>query len=129
MRAHKNKEEIVLPDYIKLSPKYPGENNFLRKRRFPASVRFHKKRQDVDPHKFFLSELMLYFPFRDENKDLHADSEELCAQLYLREYDNNCRVKAETMRHFNNVEEARFMVDEYLKNKKLKNEIGLDLDP
>ena len=32
MRADKNKEEIVLPDYIKLLPKYPGENNFLRKR-------------------------------------------------------------------------------------------------
>ena len=44
MRADKNKEEIILPDYIKLLPKYPGENRFLRKRRFPASVRFHKKR-------------------------------------------------------------------------------------
>ena len=33
------------------------------------------------------------------------------------------------MEHLNNVEEARFMVDEYLKNEKEKNEIGLDLDP
>ena len=31
MRADKTKE-IPLPDYIKLSPKYPGENKFLRKR-------------------------------------------------------------------------------------------------
>ena len=72
---------------------------------------------------------MLYFPFRDENKDLHADNEELCAQLYLREYDNICIVKAETMEHLNNVEEARFMVDEYMKNEKKKKEVGLDLDP
>merc|ERR1712074_396547 len=105
----------LLPDYKKLSPKYPGKNNLLRKRRFPAAVRFHKKRQDLDPHKFFLSELMLYYPFRDEKQDLHSDNEELCAKLYIREFANIQKVKAQVMKHLENVEEARFMVDEYLK--------------
>jgi hypothetical protein len=81
MRADQEKSKTQLPDHIKLFPKYPGENNIMRKRRFPAAVRFHKKRQEVDPNKFFLSELFLYYPFRDEKLDLHSDNEELCAQL------------------------------------------------
>ena len=128
MRAE-NKEKTLLPDYIKLSPKYPGENNLLRKRRFPAAVRFHKKRQDIDPHRFFLSELMLYYPFRDEKKDLHSDNEELCAKLYIREFANIQKVKAQVMKHLENVEEARFMVDEYLKSEEKLKEVAIDLDP
>ena len=116
-----------LPEYMKLLPKYPGENNIMRKRRFPAAIRFHKKRQDVDPFKFFLSELMLYFPFRDEKEDLHSDNEELCAQLYLREEGNIKKVKMQVMEHLENVEEARFMVDEYMKTK--AEEVGVKLDP
>ena len=99
----------------------------MRKRRFPAAIRFHKKRQDVDPFKFFLSELMLYFPFRDEKEDLHSDNEELCAQLYLREEGNIKKVKMQVMEHLENVEEARFMVDEYMKTK--AEEVGVKLDP
>ena len=110
-------------------PKYPGENNFLRKRRFPTAIRFHKKRQDVDPHKFFLSELMMYYPFRDEKRDLHSDNEELCAALYIREFENIRRVKAQVMEHLENVEEARFMVEEYLRNEEKTAEIGENLDP
>ena len=78
---------------MKLLPKYPGENNIMRKCRFPAAIRFNKKRQDVDTHKYFLSELMLYYPFRDEIKDLHSDNAELCAQLYQTEIDNIKKVK------------------------------------
>ena len=46
MRADEEKPQTLLPDFIKLIPKYPGENNIMKKRRFPAAVRFHKKRQD-----------------------------------------------------------------------------------
>ena len=86
MRADQTKDETPLPQFIKLLPKYPGENNIMRKCRFPAAARFHKKRQDINPHKFFLSELMLYYPFRDEKVDLHSDNEDLCTKLYIKEF-------------------------------------------
>ena len=129
MRADTDKKPTIIPDYIKLSPKYPGENNIMKKQRFPAAVRFHKKRQDIDPHKFFLSELMLYHLFRDEQRDLHSDNEELCAKLYMREFENIRRVKAQVMEHLENVEEARYIVEEYLKNDRKIHEIGVDMDP
>ena len=97
LRADPSKEPTMLPDYIKLLPKYLGENNIMKKRKFPEAARFNKKRQDVDPHKFFLSELILYYPFRDEKKDLHSDNEELCAKLYIKEFENIRRVKAQVM--------------------------------
>ena len=61
LRADKNKykKKTPLPERMLLLPKYPGENNIMRKRRFPAAIRFNKKRQDLDPHKYFLSELLL----------------------------------------------------------------------
>ena len=128
MRADETKVDTLLPQCIKLLPKYPGENNFMKKRRFPAAVRFHKKRKDVETHKFFLSELMLYYPFRDEKTDLHSDNEELCAKLYIQEFDNIQKVKQKVMEHLENVEEARYMVEEYLKNESKIEEIGQILD-
>ena len=86
----------------------------MRKRRFPAAIRYHKKK-NVNPHQYFLSELMLCYPFRDEEKDLHSNNEELCAQLYLREEDNIRKVKMQVMEHLENIEEARYMVEEYMK--------------
>ena len=129
MRSDESKKKTLLPDYIKLSPKFPGENNVMKKRRFQAAAHFHKKRENLDPHKFFLSELMLYYPFRDEKNDLHSDNEELCAQLYMQEFDNIKSVKSQVMEHLENVEEARFMVEEYARNEDKMNEIGEDLDP
>ena len=129
IRANETKEKTYLPDSIKLAPKYPGENNFLRLRTFPAVVRFHQKRQDIDPHKFFLSELMMYYPFRDEKTDLHSDNEKLRAELYMRERENIRKVKALDMEHLEDVEEARFMVEEYLKNEERMETIAEDLDP
>ena len=60
---------------------------------------------------------MLYYPFRDEKNDLHSDNEELCAQLYMQEFDNIKSVKSQVMEHLENVEEARFLVEEYARNE------------
>ena len=58
-----------LPNTIKLKDCQPGEVPIWRKRSFPKAARFHKKREDADPNRYFLSELMLYKGFTDE-KDL-----------------------------------------------------------
>ena len=43
--------------------------------------------------------------------------------------ENIRKVKAQVMEHLEDVEEARFMVEEYLKNKERLNNIAEDLDP
>ena len=55
-----------LPDYIKLINCQPGEVTIWRKRSFPKAARIHKKKEDTDPNRYFLSELMLYHGFTDE---------------------------------------------------------------
>ena len=60
---------------------------------------------------------MLYYPFRDEKLDLHSDNEELCARLYQQEFEKIRKVKQQVMEHLDDVVEARYMVEEYLKNQ------------
>ena len=127
MVADEKAEKVPLPNVMKLMPRYPGENNVMRKRKFPAAIRLHKKREDVNPHKYFLAELMLYYPFRDEIHDLHSDNEELCAQLYQQQYENIRKVKKQVMEHLDDVEEARYMVEEYIKNIEKNEELAAKL--
>ena len=65
---------IPLPQYIKLKDPQDGEVPIFEKRSFPKAARIHKKRQDNDPHRFFLSELMLYTGYTDE-RQLGCDDE------------------------------------------------------
>ena len=60
-------EEI--PKYFKLKDPYPKENPIMQRRSFPAALRFHKVNSKNNSHNYFLSELMLYIPFRDEEKE------------------------------------------------------------
>ena len=57
-----------IPKFTKLKTTLHRENPIQYKRSFPAALRFHKVNRDNNPHKFFLSELMLYIPFRDEDE-------------------------------------------------------------
>ena len=72
---------------------------------------------------------MLYYPFRDEKLDLHSDNEELCARLYQQEFEKIRKVKQQVMEHLDDVVEARYMVEEYLKNQSKNEELGVELDP
>ena len=53
-------DHIPLPKIIKLKNCNPGEVTLMEKCSFPKAARMHKKREDNNPHRFFLSELMLY---------------------------------------------------------------------
>ena len=68
---------IRLPQFIKLKNPKPGEISLYQKRSFPKAARFHKKREEKDSHKFFLSELMLYAGYNDEQQ-LGCDDEDKC---------------------------------------------------
>ena len=55
-----------LPKLMKLGNPYPGEPNFLRKRKHPKSLRFYKVKRELNPARFFLHELIMYRHFGQE---------------------------------------------------------------
>ena len=55
-----------LPDYIELEDPFPGEPRFMKRRSFPAVLRFNKTNRNNNPHKYMLSEVMLYKPVTEE---------------------------------------------------------------
>ena len=52
-----------IPQVIKLKDPLPKENPFMHKRAYPAALRFHKVKEEYNPYKYYLSELMAYIPF------------------------------------------------------------------
>ena len=56
--------KVKLPQHFEICVPLPSENKFMRKRRKPADLRYHKVNQDNQHEKWMLSELMLYTPFR-----------------------------------------------------------------
>ena len=123
-------EKKKLPPSLTLADLLPGEPNLLRKRTFPRAIRFFKKRFQVNPHKFYLAELMLFYPFRDE-AELHPDDAEKCEQLYLKNKDKINRVKARLMPFLESVDEAQKLYQENRENDKrdIEDIMGADLDP
>ena len=118
-----------LPDYIKIKDCQPGEVPIWRKRTYPKAARIHKKKEDTDPHRFFLSELMLYHGFTDE-QDLGCDDQDKCRKLYLEKRDAIQYVKRHLMPFAQGVEEARHYVEQAMQNDEhVPSKIGEALDP
>ena len=98
-----NKKGEPLPDYIVLSDPYPGEPHLMRRRRFPAVLRFNKINQGNNPHKYMLGELMLYRPVSEEINIEKVESQ------YDETYKDKRRVdivKSQVMKHLEGVEEG-----------------------
>ena len=110
-----------LPNYLKLRDVYPGEPPFMKKRRFPAVLRFHKFKIDTHPQEYFFSEALLYRPFKKE-EDILDDLETMDAAELNEEIQ--C-VKGQVMEHLENVTEARYFVEENSRNE----ETEMNLNP
>ena len=123
-----NKQSIRLPEIIKIRNPMPGEVAVWRKRAFPKAMRVHKKKEDNDPHRYFLSELMLYTAYTDE-QELGCDDEKKCRDLYLENRENIQFVKRHLLPFAQGVEEARYYVEETLRNDTEGQNIGNLLDP
>ena len=54
-----------------LKDPYPGEPPFMKLRKFPAVLRYHKFNISKDPDSYWFSEAMLYMPHENE-EDLLA---------------------------------------------------------
>ena len=118
-----------LPKFIKIKDARCSEVPIYIKRNQPKAARIHKKMQDKDPHRFFLSELMLYTGYTDEEQ-LGANDEEKCLKLYLKKKDAIQFVKSKLMPYTQGVEEARHYLDEVMANETASTKnIGNELDP
>ena len=96
----------------------------------PSLIRFFKKRLERSPHKFYLQQLMLFYPFRDE-AELFPDDEEKCIALYLKNQDKIKIVKARLMPFLESVDEAQQLYEENREKQErhIEEAMGADLDP
>ena len=99
----------------------------MQKRSRPVAIRFHKANFNNNPHKYFLSELMLYIPFRDEEVDFKPYDTDALEKIYLENEERIKSIKGKVMEYLESVEEARYYVEEALEKLNLE-EVGATLD-
>ena len=102
--------KVPLPEFIELDNPHPGEPNFMRKRNYPAVLRFHKVKASLQPEEYYYSEALLYTPFRSE-AELEKRVAEASADNYITLNSKIQAVKFQVMEHLESTEEACFMVE------------------
>ena len=110
---------------IELKNPQPGECSLMKKRRFPAALRFQKVKEGNNPENYMLNELMLYCPQRNE---IEIDK---VLELYEEKYNGERKidlVKNQVMEYLESIEEARYFVD-LAKDKLDLEETSIKLDP
>ena len=85
----------------------------MKKRQFPAVLRFSKTNKDNNPKKYMLSELMLYKPVAEE---IDIDNVEALYNEMHNEERKIKIVKTQVMEHLEGVEEGRYY-DEQVKKE------------
>ena len=117
-----------LPSMLPIRNPSPGEAPWIKKRSRPAALRYHKYKKDNDPKRFMLSEVMKYVPLDEEVddekiEDLYNDMIEGIRKVDI--------VKRQVMPHLESVVEARYYVDQMMKEVKedLQENAGARLDP
>ena len=118
-------EMIELPEIIEIKNPYPGEPKWMRKRKGPAVIRYHKSNKDNDYERWMLKELMLFTPYREGDLD---DYENNTAEVYKKKESWIKKVKSKVMEHLESVEEARYMVEQAEKEIDTEH-IGIQMDP
>ena len=116
---------IKLPDYFKIDDPRPGEPYFMKKRKYPAVLRFHKFKASSSPDDYYFAEALLYTPFRSE-EELEKRVEEASKDGYAKLSEQISAVKCQVMEHLESTEEARHMVEEAIHNIE---DIGAVIDP
>ena len=96
-----------LPDFIELE-----NGKVMKLRKFDAVVRRHKFKSEKDAHEFFFSELLLFWPWRNEY-ELFPDDAVKCEELYLKAKPYIDIVKRTLFPHLTDVELGREMVENF----------------
>ena len=113
-----------LKKYIKLKNPFPGEAPYMKKRKHPAVLRFHKFKQDTHPSDYFFSEALLYKPFSSETELENIIKNLTDSELDVHNKQIQC-VKEQVMEHLDGVSEARYFAEEFRRNE----DTGETLDP
>ena len=125
--SNKQAPKKRLPQVVELQWTYPKEPKYMRKRNYPAVLRFHKVNRDKDPDKYMLNELMLYTHYRDI-KELQKDTLKKFQEKDPATGISKIKiVKEQVMEHLESVEEARYNLQEAEKKLDLER-IGMILD-
>ena len=90
----------------------------MKKRDFPAVLRFHKIKESTQPKEFFYSQALLYLPFESEDQlqnkiDQGCITDEIASRIIC--------VKSQVMEFLENVEEAKYFIEEQCRNEQIEN--------
>ena len=113
---------IALPPYIPLDASEQSGGFKWMKKRSERAIRFHKINKTKDPHEWYYSEMLLYFPFTSED-ELFPDDYEMCRDLYYSNIDKILIIQQYVMPYIKSVTEARERAEEIISN------IGDEIDP
>ena len=107
-----------LPHIFKLKESFPGEPPFMKLRKFPAVLRFHKVKEQQNPDGYWFSEAMLYMPHDNEEDLLNKINQAKAGgQETWQEFVNKIKyVKSQVMEYIEDTEHARLMASEVIDN-------------
>ena len=117
-----------LPNHIQLQDPLPNEPAYMKKRTSATALRFYKAKNDRDPSRFYLHELMLFKNFNKEQYIQWCNDDNVCMEDYLKHEDNIQKVKGKLMEWIQNVEEARLQVEKILTDEVDTEEAGKAMD-
>ena len=109
-----------LQDFIVLK-----NERIMNLRRFDAVIRRHKFDFEKDPHQYYYSELLLFYPWRDES-ELFPDDFQKCQDLFKSQEQNISTVKTRLFPHLHNVEAARAMVEAFEENSRIADKMDAE---
>lgn len=117
-----------LPSIIELINPLPNEPACMKKRSSPKALRFYKAKNDRDPSRFFLHELMLYKSFNRATYDGWCSDSKVCTDDYMKQSESIQKVKGQIMEWIENVEVARLYVEEVLGSEVDTTKVGTEMD-
>ena len=118
--SYDSNKEKPLPLYIKLGDDLGYMR--LRDKGGRSVLRRYKIREDKSPHEYYYSQLLLFYPWKKEEEELHRESLEECRRLFeemdIGEMAKECherrskieRIQEKLFPHLNDVEEGRAVV-------------------
>ena len=110
-----------LPKMIELKNPKSFEARYMKRRSFPAALRFHMVKKQNDHSRYMLNELMLYRPL---DKEIEAEEIEVFYNEKVEETDTLKIqvVKSQVMEYLEGIVEARYHVEQ------IKKELEIDLE-
>ena len=104
---------------------YQNEPRFMKLRSKPLVIRIHKYKMDTETHDYCLSQLELFYIFKDEDERKKCEEDiEFCYDTYMSNQEDINYVKRKSMPFMNYVEEAMDEARDIMHNV-----IGETLDP